>query len=80
VLLAHLRHFKSDFLVFKFNALGGAVLFFNSDLFFAAGVETQEAHRENNGILHVTLHLKPDWVANQALLLCVCNLNTTIKT
>jgi hypothetical protein len=38
VLLAHLRHFEADFLVFKFNALCGAELFFNRDLFLAAGV------------------------------------------
>lgn len=38
VFLAHLRHFEADFLVFKFDALCGAELLFNRDLFFAAGV------------------------------------------
>ena len=75
--ISHLYNFKTKFLVFKFNTFVSAKLLFNSKLFFAFRIKTDEAGWEKDSVLHILFDLESDWVANQTFLLRVCDLNTT---
>ena len=77
MVLAHLLDFEADFLVLHLNDIVGDKALLLAQLVFAFSVEAEEAHGEDHSVLKVLAVLELYGVADDSLLCCVGDLDTT---